>query len=72
MPRLAVALLTFVLLATPLAAEAQQAATKVYRIAYLVPGSPLSTLTGREPSHPMFRAFFRSCASSGMSRGRTW
>jgi putative ABC transport system substrate-binding protein len=49
--------LTIGLLAAPLAAEAQQPATKVYRVGFLVNASPLSTLTGPEPSHPGFRAF---------------
>ena len=57
-------------LAAPLAAEAQQPATKVYRIAYLAPGSPLSTLTGPEPSDPAFRAFVQDLRKLGYIEGK--
>jgi putative ABC transport system substrate-binding protein len=57
-------------LATPLAAEAQLPATKVYRIAYLAPGSPLSTLTGPEPSDPGFRAFVQDLRKLGYIEGK--
>lgn len=70
MPRLAVALLTFVFLAAPLAAEAQQAATKVYRVAFLSTGRPLSTLTGSQPSDPAFRAFVHDLRKFGYVEGQ--
>jgi putative tryptophan/tyrosine transport system substrate-binding protein len=62
--------LTIGLLAAPLAAEAQQPATKVYRIAYLAPGSPLSTLIGPEPSDPAFRAFMQDLRKLGYIEGK--
>jgi ABC-type uncharacterized transport system substrate-binding protein len=61
---------SFSLLTAPLAAEAQQPATKVYRIAYLDPGPPLSTLTGPEPSHPGFRAFVQDLRKFGYVEGQ--
>jgi putative ABC transport system substrate-binding protein len=64
------AILTLTLLAAPLAGEAQQQATKVYRIAFLEPGSPLSTLTGPEPSHPGFRAFVQDLRKLGYIEGQ--
>jgi hypothetical protein len=58
------------LLAAPLAAEAQQAATKVYRVAFLSPARPLSTLTGSEPSDPGFRAFVHDLRKFGYVEGQ--
>jgi putative tryptophan/tyrosine transport system substrate-binding protein len=63
------ATLTLALLAAPLAAEAQQPATKVYRIAYLGTG-PLSILTGPEPSLPGFRAFVQDLRKLGYIEGK--
>jgi putative ABC transport system substrate-binding protein len=62
--------LTIGLLAAPLAAEAQQPATKVYRVGFLVVASPLSTLTGPEPSHPGFRAFVQDLRKFGYVEGQ--
>jgi putative tryptophan/tyrosine transport system substrate-binding protein len=64
------AILTLTLLAAPLAAEAQQAATKVYRVAFLSTGRPLSTLTGSEPSDPAFRAFVHDLRKFGYVEGQ--
>jgi putative ABC transport system substrate-binding protein len=57
-------------LAAPLSVEAQQLVTKVYRIAYLAAGSPLSTLTGPEPSHSGFRAFVQDLRKFGYVEGQ--
>jgi putative ABC transport system substrate-binding protein len=61
---------TIGLLAAPLAAEAQQPATRVYRVAFLTVGSPLSTLTGPEPSHSGFRAFVQDLRKFGYVEGQ--
>jgi putative ABC transport system substrate-binding protein len=66
---LAVALLALALLAAPLAGKAQPA-EKVYRIAFLTAASPLSAMTGPEPSSPAFRAFVQELFKLGYVEGQ--
>jgi putative ABC transport system substrate-binding protein len=70
MTHLALTLLSLALFAAPLAAEAQQPATKIYRVAFLSAGSPLSALMGPEPSNPGFRAFVQDLRKFGYVEGQ--
>jgi putative ABC transport system substrate-binding protein len=62
--------LVLALLAAPLAAEAQQPATRVYRVGFLAVTSALSTLAGPEPSHSGFRAFVQDLRKFGYVEGK--
>jgi putative ABC transport system substrate-binding protein len=62
--------LALALLAAPLAAEAQQPVTRVYRVGFLSPARPLPTLSGSEPSDPAFRAFVHDLRKFGYVEGQ--
>ncbi len=58
-----------VLLAAPLAAEAQQAG-KVYRVGLVFAASPVSQMAGPDPVHPVARAFLHEMNRLGYVEGR--
>ncbi len=58
-----------VLLATPLAAGAQQPG-KVYRVGFIFPSAPISEMAGPEPVHPLVKAFVQSLRALGYVEGQ--
>ena len=64
------AVFTFLALgATPLAALAQQPKRKVNRVALIFTASPISVMSGPEPSHPSVRAFVHELRVLGYREG---
>jgi putative ABC transport system substrate-binding protein len=57
------------LLATPLAAEAQQVG-RVYRVGLIFTTSPVSEMAGSEPIHPSARAFVQGLRDLGYVEGK--
>ena len=68
MDRRAFVALILVVLAAPLAAEAQPA--RVYRVALVSLIVPISEMAGPEPSHPIARAFIRELRALGYVEGQ--
>jgi putative ABC transport system substrate-binding protein len=58
-----------VLLAAPLAAEAEEAG-KVYRVGLIAAATPVSEMAGPEPVHPLVRAFVQGLRTLGYVEGR--
>ena len=58
-----------VLLATPLAADAQQAG-KVYRVGLIFTTDPVSKMAGLEPVNPAARAFVQGLRALGYVEGQ--
>jgi putative ABC transport system substrate-binding protein len=61
---------TLGLLASPLAAEAQQPAAKIPRIAVVFSIAPVTEMLGAEPSHPHLRAFLQALRTLGYVEGQ--
>ena len=62
--------LSLAILLAPLAAEAQQPASKQYRIGMLITTSPASEIAGPEPRHPLFKAFVQRMRELGYVYGQ--